>query len=85
MSRLNRGGPAAEVHLRIGRLVIDAQAAGGVDAHEFTTALQTALAERLDAGNTGTKTAPRRLGASEAIADAVAARVKPRLSPTDAG
>ena len=75
--RERRAAQASEVHLHIGRLVIDARVAHetGVDAHALQAALHGALAERFaDAA----PAAPdrRRFSVGDAVADAVAARVR---------
>ena len=80
---MNGDRRAGEVHLHIGRLVIDAGAdTGGLSPHQFRAALQSALAQRLGGVPAAPAAMPRSRGfsASEAVADAVAARVTPSVN-----
>jgi hypothetical protein len=77
---------AAEVHVHIGRLVIDAPSAGAAGVQSFEAALQAALAQRLGAAApTGPDGLPDRwrrgFDVPHAVADAVAARLRPHIAP----
>jgi hypothetical protein len=74
---------AREIHLHIGRLVIDAGAdTESLSPHEFQAALQSALAQRLGGVPAAPAAMPRSrgFGTSEAVAEAVAARVTPSVN-----
>jgi hypothetical protein len=85
MNRAGRSAHAAEVHVHIGHLVIDAQALGDAGTRGFEAALQAALGERLGAARTPAGAAPRGMAAGDSVAEAVAAHVNPKLGPAGAG
>ena len=73
---------AAEVHVHIGRLVIDAPSAGAAGVQRFEAALQAALAQRLGAAApSGPDQGRRGFDVPHAVADAVAARLRPHIGP----
>ena len=72
--RIGRAAP--QIHLHIGRIVADAGVLG-VDAPSLSASLEAALASRFDPRAPQRDHASRRSTTTDAIADAIAARVGP--------
>jgi hypothetical protein len=68
------GRAAPQIHLHIGRIVADA-GVPGVDAPSLPASLEAALASRFDPRARQRDHASRRSTTTDAIADAIAARV----------
>ena len=71
----------AEVHVHIGRVLIDAATVEQGGLHDFRAALQSALARRFSdaASLPSSEAGVRRFSTTDAVADAVAARVRPSV------
>ena len=80
---LTSSSGAPQIHLRIRRLSIDDAVAGAatIDPADFQSSLQSAIAERLEAGaDDSRQAAPERsTSISDTVANAVAAHVRPFL------
>ena len=81
MSRLGRARPfgRADIHIHIGRLVIDRTAFADTSARGLHDEVMNRITHRLDGGAEVDSSADRKPGLSDAIAAAVTEHISPRL------